>query len=284
MAGSGSLKGKVVAVDKRTGRPAWEAPLGAQSLAAVPPLVTPEMVYVVEDGKTLKALDVTTGKPKWQASAATELPLTLAEDRLIARTAQAIIALNRWNGKRLWEFNPSMLYEWKLDPHVAPVAAPGRLLLSAGNTLIGLDSNTGQPAWAYTVTAAKQSLQPVVIDDKVYLRDEKADSEVRLTLADGLPDTGEYALPPDVARAIAKQRRAAAKPAPIARPSDKGGKMPFITVRTTVAPGGKALAAAGAKRWVFPAPAGWTIDRVAGESAVNVYALLSAPAGKKPVR
>src|SRR5216683_300859 len=57
MAGVALARGKVVAVDKRTGRPAWEAPLWSRPDAAVMPLVTDDLVYVLEDGKTLKALN-----------------------------------------------------------------------------------------------------------------------------------------------------------------------------------------------------------------------------------
>jgi outer membrane protein assembly factor BamB len=247
--------------------------------------VTPELVYVLENGKTLKALNPANGKARWQAPLSTCLPLTLAEGLIIGVTEHTAIALNRWNGKRVWEFDPRPFGDWKLDGDTVPVTAPGRVLLPSGNTLIGLDIATGQPAWAYTVTAAKPPLQPVVIDDTVYVRLDEEDTEIRLSLADGLPDTGEHILPPEIEYAIKKVRKAAQKPVPVTRPSSAGGSKPFVAVKATVAPGGKALAAAGAKRWRFPAPAGWKIDGIAGESAGHLYALLGAgtsPAAPKP--
>src|SRR5690348_15468470 len=73
-------RGKVVAVDKRTGRPAWEASLWSHPELAVPPLVTDQLVYVLEEGSTLKALDAVTGRARWQKPVASHLPLTLIGD------------------------------------------------------------------------------------------------------------------------------------------------------------------------------------------------------------
>jgi outer membrane protein assembly factor BamB len=202
----------------------------------------------------------------------------MAEGLIIGVTEHTIIALNRWNGKRVWEFDPRLFGDWTFDGKTTPVIAPGRVLMPSGKTLIGIDIATGQPAWAYTVNAAKPPLQPVVIDDLVYVRLDEEDTEIRLSLADGLPDNGEHALPPEIEYAIKKVRKATQKPVPVTRPSSAGGSKPFVAVKATVAPGGKALAAAGAKRWSFPAPAGWKIDRIAGESAGHLYALLGTAA------
>jgi outer membrane protein assembly factor BamB len=272
-------RGKVVAVDKRTGRPTWEAPLWSQSGAAVPPLVTPERVYLAENGQILKSLDAATGKLIWQAPVATTIPLALADELVVAVTGNGARAFNRWNGKPAWEFSLRLFPDWKFDANTIPVVAPGRILLPAGETLIAVDSATGQPAWAYTVTAAKQPLQPAVVGDMVYVRSQRAgeESEVSLKLEDGLPDTGEYALPRDIARAVERQRKARRQATPGTRVA-MGKKTPFVAVQAKVAPGGKTLAAAGAKRWSFKAPSGWTIDRVAGESAGHLYALLGQPA------
>lgn len=275
---AGPARGKVVAVDKRTGRAAWEAPLWSEPDAAVPPLITPEMIYVLEEGRTLKALEAAAGRLRWRAPVASSLPLTLAGEIVIAVTDGTARAFNRWNGKLVWQFDPRAYGEWKLDEHSIPVVAPGRLLLPAGNSLIALDSATGQPAWAYTVTAASKPLQPVVINGMVYIRAGREETEVSLKLEDGLPDTGEYTMPPEVVKAIARMRKAERKAPSIARPANTGGKLPFVTIRATVAPGGKALAAAGARRWRFPAPPGWTIDRIAGESPGHLFALLASPA------
>jgi outer membrane protein assembly factor BamB len=277
MAGVSPARGKVVAVDKRTGRPAWEAPLWSRPDAVVMPLVTDDVVYVLEDGKTLKALAAASGRPRWQAPVASSLPLTLVNDLVVAVGGDRAIAFNRWSGKRAWEFSLQVYPEWKFDENTIPVAAPGRLLLPARDTMIAIDTTSGQPCWAYTVTAAKLPLRPVVVHGMVYLHSGRDESPVALKLEDGLPNTGEYALPPDVARAIARARKADPKQ-PIVAPRTAGhAKAVFVPVRAAVAPGGTALAAAGAKRWRFPAPAGWTIDRVAGESAGELFALLEAP-------
>ena len=83
--------------------------------------------------------------------------------------------------------------------------------------------------------------------------------------------------------AAARAGKKAARPAPLAgRPVGPGKKTPYIALQAKVTPGGKTLAAAGAKRWSYPAPAGWTIERVAGESAGHVYALLGAATSAAP--
>jgi outer membrane protein assembly factor BamB len=277
MAGVAPLRGKVVAVDKRTGRAAWEAPLWSRPDAAVMPLVTDDLIYVLEEGKTLKALNAATGQPRWQAPVTSTLPLTLVNDLVVAVAGNSAVAFNRWSGKRAWEFNLKLYPEWKFDENTIPVVAPTRLLLPARDTVIAIDPANGQPCWAYTVTAATQPLRPVIMHGMVYLRSGREESPVALKLEDGLPNTGEYALPPDVARAVARARKADRKrPAATPRTSSHATAV-FVPVHAAVAPGGKALAAAGAKRWRFPAPAGWTIDRVAGESAEQLYALLETP-------
>ena len=276
VAGVAPSRGKVVALDKRTGRLAWEAPLWSHPNAAVPPLVTDDFLYVLEDGQTLKALNASTGRPRWQAPVASSRPLTLMDDRLVVVTGDTAIAFNRWNGKRVWEFSLQVYPEWKFDENTLPVVAPGRLLLPARDTLIALDSATGQPCWAYTVMAAKLPLRPVVVKGMVCVHVGGEEAPVCLKLEDGLPNTGEYALPPADVRALARARKAGLK-RPAAAPRTIGhSKTAFVPVRAAVVPGGKALAAAGAKRWRFPAPAGWTIDRIAGESAGELYALLEA--------
>jgi hypothetical protein len=122
-----------------------------------------------------------------------------------------------------------------------------------------------------------------VVDDMVYIRTQTQGTgeatEARLKLEDGLPEGGENALPRNIARAIERARKKQRKPVAVARPAGGGRKMSVVAVRAQVTPGGKSLAAAGAKRWSFPAPSGWTIDRVAGESSGQVYALLGAAAG-----
>lgn len=276
MAGAAPLRGKVVAVDKRTGRLAWEAPLWSRPETAVAPLVTGDLVYVLQDGKTLQALDAATGRPRWHAPVASNLPLTLVNNLVVAITGDRAIAFNRWNGKRDWEFSVRMYPEWKFDENTIPVAAPGRLLLPARDTVIAIDPTNGQPCWAYTVAAAKLPLRPVVMHRMVYLSSGRDDSPVSLKLEDGLPNTGEYALPPEMVRALARARKAAPKQPAVTLGMVKNKKAAFVAVRAAVAPGGRALAAAGAKRWRFPAPPGWTIERVAGESAGELYALLEA--------
>jgi outer membrane protein assembly factor BamB len=271
-------RGKVIALDKRTGRPAWEATLWSTADAAVPPLVTDELIYAVENGTTLKALDATTGRLRWQAPVASRLPLTLLDKFVVAVTSDAAVAFDRQNGKQAWEFSTRPYPEWKFDANTIPVVTSRRLLLPARDTLIAVDPANGQPLWAYTATEAVQPLRPVVTRGMVYLRTRQDDSPVALKLEDGLPNTGEYALPPEMLRAIARARKAAALPP--SHPTSSHGKQPYVAVRAAIAPGGRSLAAAGAKRWRFPAPAGWTIDRIAGESAGQVYALLEAAGGK----
>lgn len=284
-AASAPERGKVVAVDKRTGRPAWEATLWSRPELAVSPLVTDELVYVLQDGTTLKALNAATGGAVWQKPVASHLPLTLAGDLVVAITGDTAVAFHRMSGQPAWEFNLRSFPEWKFDEHTIPVVAPGRLLLPARDTVIAVDPATGQPAWAYTVTAAVLPLRPVIAKGMVYLSSGREESPVCLKLEDGLPNTGEYALPPDVARALARGRKNEAKPPIVSARPGAHGKLPVLAVRTSIAPGGSALAAAGAKAWRFPAPAGWTIDRIAGESPRHVYALLqgaTAPARKTP--
>lgn len=280
-AGTVPLRGKVVAVDKRTGHLAWEAPLWSESDTAVPPLVTDELVYALRDGKTLEALDAATGRPRWQAPVASALPLTLVNNLVVAVTSDSVLAFNRWNGKPAWQFSVRIYPEWKFDENTVPVVAPGRLLVPAGDTLIAIDPQNGQPCWAYTVAAAKLPLRPVVMRGMVYLSSGRDDSPLSVKLEDGLPNTGEYALPPDMVRALARAHKAdPKKPATMPRGAHRKTTA-FVAVRAAVAPGGHALAAAGAKRWSFPAPPGWTIERVAGESAGQLYALLEEEAGRK---
>jgi putative pyrroloquinoline-quinone binding quinoprotein len=221
----------------------------------------------------------------------TTLPLTLADDRIIAVTGDTARAFDGRTGKQLWEFSLRLFPEWKFDANTIPVVAPGRVLLPAGNTLIAVDPATGQPSWAYTATAAKLPLQPVVVGDMVYIRTQTQSSgeetEARLKLEDGLPEGGENALPRNIARAIERERKAHRKGSPAIRPAAPGKRapaVPVVAVRTQVTLGGKSLAAAGAKRWSFPAPSGWTIDRIAGESPGLVYALIGVAAPKAPAR
>ena len=87
-----SEQGKVVAVDKRTGRPAWEAALWSRPDLAVTPLVTDELVYVLQDGRTLKALDAATGRVQWQKPVASHLPLTRIGDLVVATLAGLVEA------------------------------------------------------------------------------------------------------------------------------------------------------------------------------------------------
>src|SRR5205807_761966 len=98
-AGTTPDRGKVVALDKRTGRPAWEASLWSRPELAVPPLVTDRFVYVLEEGKTLKALQALTGRVQWQQPVASHLPLTLVGDLVVAVTSDKALAFNRMTGK-----------------------------------------------------------------------------------------------------------------------------------------------------------------------------------------
>src|SRR5439155_6946530 len=102
------------------------------------------------------------------------------------------------------------------------------------------------------VTAAVLPLRPVVAKDMVYLSSGREDTPVCLKLEDGLPNTGEYTLPHDVARSLARARKGEPKATAVSPPKSTSGKTPFVSVHAAIAPGGKALAAAGAKAWRFP--------------------------------
>jgi len=107
MASPAPARGKVVAVDKRTGRPAWEASLWSRPDLAVPPLVTGELVCVLEEGKILKALDAVTGRVRWQKPVASHLPLTQVGGLVVAVAGDTAIAFNRMTGKRVWSSAPA---------------------------------------------------------------------------------------------------------------------------------------------------------------------------------
>src|SRR5262249_35320295 len=107
-------RGKVVALDKQTGRPAWEAPLWSRPDTAVPPVITAETLYALEDGEQLKALDAITGRPRWQVAISSNLPLTLAGERIVVVTGDSVRAFNRRTGKQAWQFIANLFPDWKL--------------------------------------------------------------------------------------------------------------------------------------------------------------------------
>jgi outer membrane protein assembly factor BamB len=270
---------KLVALDKKTGRAAWEAPLWSSG-PAVPPVITPERLYVIENGRALKSFDAATGKLAWQTPAVTCIQPVLAGELLVVVAGDTARALNRWTGKKVWEYNSRTFPDWKFDQNTVPVIAGNRALMPAGCTLIALDLATGQPAWAHTASAAKLPLQPAVVSEMVYIRSERdgIGVETALKLEDGLPDTGEYTLPPDIARAVKRERnRQQSRLTVPARPANTRAKQPSIAVQAKVTPNGQAIAAAGARRWSFRAPAGWSIASLAGEAPGHVYALLYVP-------
>jgi outer membrane protein assembly factor BamB len=161
----GTDNGKVAAFAPSNGAIEWQTELPGGIYAA--PAIGDQLVYFTSkgaDGRTVTALEMEHGTPRWSFAAGGEASPTLAHGMvLIADEAGGVVALDAASGgDPLWFFPTG----GKIV--TSPVVAGDTLYLSSGATLIAIDLADGSEVWRYA-TGFEIKTSPVVVNGRIYL-------------------------------------------------------------------------------------------------------------------
>jgi outer membrane protein assembly factor BamB len=187
--------GKLLALEAKSGKVAWEQVRPVKSSWASPILATVggKTQIIVCGNPLVTAHDPATGKILWQVECmggeVAPSP-AFAGGRLFVGTASIpLTALEPGasEAKKLWE------YEGELPDVSSPVATDKYVLMAAsGGTVTCLNAATGKMVWTHDFDDGFSS-SPVLVDDRAYLMDKKGNTVV-IKLGDKYESLGVNAL------------------------------------------------------------------------------------------
>jgi outer membrane protein assembly factor BamB len=248
------ISGRLVALRKATGTPfadvsIWRTAEGATGSAAVGGC----WAFYIEDGQTLCALNLISGKKPWSTrlKAPVSFPPLACGSLALVHDGTTLWAYTNTTGRLMWELPMQDIGEkWELDGTVQGVLAEGRLYLCAGSKILAVDAGTGQPIWANHSVAMAASPTPTVAAGYLYVRSAADPATwVRFTADEGMPAPDENA--PSKSAAVA----------PPATPTPSATRVTLAADRRSV------TVTLGTRRWSYRAPAPFTIAGVIGETS-----------------
>jgi eukaryotic-like serine/threonine-protein kinase len=192
--------GTLFALEPRTGKTKWK--FQAASTLQASPAVADGVVYCGSHDNNLYAFDAVVGTVLWKyySEYPILIPAVLDKDKLFCGNNRHIFALNRSDGKKLWERNfsistPMALYNdvlyaatndgvlyaitaeggqviWKFKAgkffYSGPAVAGGQVLIACNDRLYGLDGQRGTVRWQFKVTQTVSFASCVLHDSCLY--------------------------------------------------------------------------------------------------------------------
>jgi len=150
-----------------------------------------ETALFVEDQQTLKAMDVTTGKVRWQTKLEAPIVNTPVANETFALvyTRDQVWAYSLDKGDRLWKTDLTETGSaWSLSDQLRPVAGDEMVFLCSGQRIACLLGTDGSIHWMYESKKLRSNQTPVVEVDRVYVRtNDREQPWLALNFADGLP-------------------------------------------------------------------------------------------------
>jgi outer membrane protein assembly factor BamB/predicted phosphodiesterase len=154
-----TTQGKVVALDKQSGKLVWERNLKAKLYAT--PAVSKETVVIGATNNTIYGLHLKNGSIKWkyQTQKSVLSSPTIVDDTIYIGASDGIFrALNLHTGKLIWQFK-----EVHNFVETKPLVYQGKVFFGSwGNTFYALDASTGQLIWK-SVKGSNRMLSPAVV-------------------------------------------------------------------------------------------------------------------------
>lgn len=168
----GSLSGKIICADLKSGRKQWEFKTGGEVKAS--PAIADGVVYCGSDDGKMYALDAATGVKKWEYTCGGPVqcsPAVIGGVLLFGANDYHFYALNRRTGKKLWSFKTE---------HPLVITTPvvnGDTVYAAQwvDWIYALDAATGKPKWRDCVPISIEKLH--FYRDKLYLRSARQIAE-----------------------------------------------------------------------------------------------------------
>lgn len=147
--------GAIMALDARTGKELWNAPLAGGWIVESTPVVQDGKVYVGGDGGWLISLDASTGKELWRKKPAGgwmhSMP-SISDGRLfMGYQGGLLVALDASTGKELWRYKSSdSSYIHGGATGSSPAVANGRVYMGfPDGNIAAFDESTGELKWKY---------------------------------------------------------------------------------------------------------------------------------------
>jgi len=178
----------VVAVNAKTGQPAWQHtvaaqdPCGGSALWLAGDVVVaggpyPDLVgsvapssgacdHTVAARSTATGLDLATGKPRWQAPSKAGEVLAASPGIVIAASTShaCLVGLDPATGKIRWTVAPPVI---PFDVGIAGNIAVGHDIGATSETAIGLDWRTGKTRWTTALPSTSGGGWPLVVGDVI---------------------------------------------------------------------------------------------------------------------
>lgn len=171
----GSHDGTFMALQARNGRTVWKTELGSISSR---PVVHLGRIYVGTDDGFMVCIDTLDGSEKWRyptRGPVLESPVLTEELIFFSNEADQVYALDLQTGKFRWQHKGDTPEEYTLRGH-AGVAVDGELVFTgfANGTVVALRAATGSVAWMSSLRGESERFvdvdgTPVVDGDRVYV-------------------------------------------------------------------------------------------------------------------
>lgn len=259
------VSSRLVALQKSSGKPVANLTLWRTAdKAAGKPAVAGNWAYFIEEGKTLCALNLTTGKVAWRTPLAAPTrfaPVALGR-LVIAYDARTITAYTGTTGRKAWALSTSeVTEEWALDEKTRFAASGDRIFVCSAYALLAVKISDGTPTWATRRRHAEET-SPVVFDRFLYVRRADDSNEwARYLVTDGTDARDELTygdMDPNPARLL----------------KTAGSRIFFSADRRSM------TMLVGTRRITYRAPEPFTIAAVVGETSgvVCVQLVANSPA------
>lgn len=171
----GSQDGTFYALHARTGRVLWKTALGSTSSR---PVVHLGRIYIGTDDGYLVCMDTLDGEIRWKYATRgpiLESPVLGEELIVFSNEADQVYALDLATGKFRWQYKGDTPEEFTLRGH-AGVAVDGELVFTgfSNGTVVALRAATGSVAWMSSLKGESDRFidvdgTPVVAGDRVYV-------------------------------------------------------------------------------------------------------------------
>jgi outer membrane protein assembly factor BamB len=160
---------KLYALDLKTGKAAWETPLGSQMAFVGTPAVEGDSVYI-NVGPLLVALDRSSGAERWRVETQQQFFwLALSQGLVYIGNADGYLyAYDQVTGKERWKFKSKFGADeiWS-----APAIAGNTVYAGSRDQYVyALDASTGQQKWTFK-TEGESLGAPLISDGLLYLSD-----------------------------------------------------------------------------------------------------------------
>mgnify|MGYP003574970719 CR=1 FL=1 len=157
----GSGDGNIYSLNLKDGKLVWKTAAGKSVLGS--PVIQANVVFIGASDNTFKALDVKTGKLKWQFNEVEGTivgkPAILGEKIVFGSWGRHLYALNIYTGDLIWKWNNGHANRMFSPAMATPVISNGAVFIAAPDrVLTAINFRTGETLWRNNEAKVRESI------------------------------------------------------------------------------------------------------------------------------